>query len=175
MTDQDDHWRWATPERPPAPGVPTPGPDAGAASTAGVVAGPATVPGAGPTRLERWRDAVADRLPATLRGRWSLDRTTAVVLAVSVLLAAVVLGGWSWLRDRPHELAVARTHPAAQGTSGGDTAPMPELPPPRAAPAQPPRTTSPAPVPLPLPQNGSTGGVVVDVEGKVARPGVRTL
>lgn len=199
MTDQDNHWRWATPERSlgsaPAAGgegvtgvsgmrgAPTLGLDAGALA-AGVTTGPGTGTSAGPPRLERWRDAVADRLPATLRGRWSLDRTTAVVLAVSVLLAALVLGGWSWLRDRPHELAVARTHPTAQGASGGDAAPLPELPPPRAAPALPQRQP-PAPVPLPLPQidasplpagaGGSTPGVVVDVEGKVARPGVRTL
>ena len=196
MTDQDNHWRWATPERVPGPAPTGEGGggtgmagaagtaaldldlDLGAGSTlvAGVAAG-----GAGRGRAERWRAAVADRLPATLRGRWSMDRTTAIVLAGAVLLAAIVLGGWSWLRDRPHELAVARTRPAAQGTNGGDAAPLPELPPPRAAPAQP----QGRPTPLPLPQIDGTAppgggadagpGVVVDVEGKVARPGVRTL
>ncbi|MBR7833908.1 ComEA family DNA-binding protein [Actinospica durhamensis] len=192
MTDQDNHWRWATPD-----GV------LGASARRGSAAGPGPaaegigggpsgeaasgVP-VGPTRLERWRDAVADRLPATLRGRWSLDRTTAIVLVVSVLLVAVVLGGWNWLRARPHELSVARTHPVAQGTGGVDEAgsarPMPELPPPRAAPADP-RSRPQMPTPLPYPPldatsvggsgSGADPGVVVDVEGKVAHPGVRTL
>jgi len=216
MTDQDNHWRWATPERAlgfaPAAGdegvtagmrglggAPTSGlagagatsagtgADVGGGAGAGIGAGVGLARSAAPTRLERWRDAIADRLPATLRGRWSLDRTTAVLLVVSVLLAALVLGGWTWLRDRPHELAVARTHPAAQSSNGGAAVPMPELPPPRADPAQPqsqPQRQPAAPLPQPLPQidagpppaaGGTAGGVVVDVEGKVARPGVRTL
>ena len=222
MTDQDNHWRWATPEGPALGGTAFGGRAPGAAAGASGASGEAALSGAGgsgsagsgrksvaggPTRLERCRAAALDRLPAALRGRWSLDRTTAIVLVVSVLLVAVGLGGWNWLRARPHELSVERTHPLAQGTDGavgevGSARPMPELPPPRAAPGEPgsgPRM----PTPLPYPQidatpladpgsgpgsdsgpeataaagfgAGSAPGVVVDVEGKVAHPGVRTL
>ena len=194
MTDQDNHWRWATPDGPLLGGSARRGPAAGPGPAAEVVGGGPTGEAAsgvpvGPTRLERWRDALVDRLPATLRGRWSLDRTTAIVLVVSVLLVAAVLGGWNWLRARPHELSVARTHPVAQGTGGVDEAgsarPMPELPPPRAAPEDP-GSRPLMPTPLPYPQldatpaggaavSGADPGVVVDVEGKVAHPGVRTL
>ncbi|WP_051451210.1 ComEA family DNA-binding protein [Actinospica robiniae] len=186
MTDQDNHWRWATPEpllapTPAGDGAGATGSGAGGAGTGSTLVAGVEVGGAAPTRAERWRAAVADRLPATLRGRWSMDRTTAVVLAVSVLLAALVLGGWSWLRDRPHELSVARTRPAAQGTDSGDAAPLPELPPPRPAPEQPQGRPTPLPLPQidggPVPAGGADAGpsVVVDVEGKVSRPGVRTL
>jgi competence protein ComEA len=193
MTDQDDHWRWATPESALGPALGPVRPEAEGA--AGLVAGGAPRAGGGPPgRLERWRDAVADRLPATLRGRWSLDRPTAVVLVVSVLLATVILGGWTWWRGRPHELSVPRARPAAEGASDGGSgpgprsadqgsaAPLPEVPPPRAAPAQ-----SQLPAPQPLAQfdagawpgdaagSGSVPSVVVDVEGKVARPGVQRL
>jgi competence protein ComEA len=220
MTNQDNHWRWATPEGVtgvdrPAAQRPARGQD-GAARAAGLpradasacgdgaghadgaaLAGSPTRAQAGPRRIDRWRDWCADRLPATLRGRWSFDRTTAIVLVVSVLLAAFVLGGWAWLRARPHELSVARARPAAQSAAGaqdgqapsltdqGSAGPMPELPPPRAAPP-------PGQVPMPEPQvdasplaGGGPGGpggdaasgpgVVVDVEGKVARPGVQNL
>lgn len=222
MTDQDNHWRWATPEGLTGPvrraEVAGGGAGQGGSGSAGaVVSGGAGADG-GPRRLERWRDALVDRLPATLRGRWSLDRTTAIVLVVSVLLAALVLGGWAWLRATPHELSVARTHPVAQGGAAGGAAgatgalgvtgsgsglapqlsdqgsagPMPDVPPPRALP---PPQQVPAPLPQidasPLPGVGAGGfggvpapgapgipagpGVVVDVEGKVARPGVQTL
>lgn len=159
MTEHDEHWRWAAPSAP---------------SAAGVDGAP---PSAGPPVLrarDRWLAAGAERLPATLRGRWTLDRGTGTVLAVSVLLGALLLGGWAVLRSRPHELSVARTRPSSSSamgqaedpvggstgvTSGPGAAPVP--PAPQAPGGSAPSATGP--------------GVVVDVEGRVAKPGVRTL
>jgi competence protein ComEA len=144
---------------------------------------------------------VADRLPPTLQGRWALDRRTGMVLAVSVLITALLIGGWAVLRSRPHELSVARGRPlGADGGAGprvaaGDS-PVAQEPPglgldTGAAPglgsagggAGIGAVTGIGAAPAPAPANGpavgtGTGagaGVVVDVEGRVAKPGVRTL
>jgi competence protein ComEA len=201
-TDHDDeHWRWATPAPGPARPAPVaplsgavaaagPGTPRGAAVPAGPL-GPALAHAAAAPVLSapaRWRSALADRLPPTLQGRWGLDRATGLVLAVSILLSALLLGGWAVLRSRPHALAVARVH-ASDGAAAGAGQGTPI----GAADAQ--------PVPVPPPGGpaadgggggdgagaGGAGGagaiasaapgtvVIVDVEGRVARPGVRTL
>ncbi|HET9171237.1 MAG TPA: ComEA family DNA-binding protein [Actinospica sp.] len=137
MNQNDGHWRWATPQAEAAPAAPTPLPPV-------------------LTRRDRLRSALADRLPPTLRGRWGLDRTTGIVLAVSVLLGALLIGGWAVLRAKPHEMAVAREHPPGGGAPEASGA--------GSVPAIPLATASP-----------TSSGVIVDVEGKVAKPGVRTL
>jgi competence protein ComEA len=144
---------------------------------------------------DRWGAAVADRLPPTLQGRWALDRRTGMVLAVSVLIAALLIGGWAVLRSRPHELSVARGRPLGADGGAGPRAAAGDSPV-----AQEPRGlglgTGAAPGPGSAglgPGNGigsgtgpgagigpaagaGTGtGVVVDIEGRVAKPGVRTL
>jgi len=163
-TEQDKHWRWAA----PPVGV------AGAEAAAGA---PVL------TARDRWKAAAADRLPPTLRGRWGLDRKTGIVLAVSVLLGALLLGGWTVLRVRPHELAVPRGRPpgAESGAGGAGPRVWPEDSPDSGYSGMPPSiaVTSTAGLQgagLPGAEASATGpGVVVDVEGKVARPGVRTL
>ena len=204
MTHNDKHWRWATPpvagSAPPLNGAPhtiggaVGSPDLGPDLDVGV--GPARSAAAGrsfgsPTTLppvltarDRWKSALADRLPPTLRGRWALDRTTGIVLAVSVLLGALLIGGWAVLRARPHEMAVARERPLGSGSGSGlgEAGPLPQAAP-GSVPGAPEAESVPT-IPVSVASgsgvgsgvgSGSGSGVVVDVEGKVAKPGVRTL
>ena len=187
MTLNDKHWRWATPEgtshaagatasplngsaHPPRGGAAYPDPDAGSARRPSTLLPPVL------SARDRWKAAFADRLPPTLRGRWALDRTTGIVLAVSVLLGALLVGGWAVLRSKPHEMTVARERPLGSGfgsgSGHGEASPYQQGAPgdvPTAAEAE-----SIPSVPISFGSSSSTG-VVVDVEGKVAKPGVRTL
>ena len=179
MTEHEKHWRWATPS---ANGTPRPG--EGSAPALGGVEFPA-VNGSHPgpskdgsrhsllppvlTARARWKAALTDRLPPTLHGRWAVDRTTGIVLAVSVLLGALLIGGWAVLRARPHEMAVSRDRPLGFGGAGEGASY------PHAAPADPPQVDSLPTVPVSLSPNAGASSVIVDVEGKVAKPGVRTL
>jgi competence protein ComEA len=173
MTEHEKHWRWATPS---ANGTPRPG-DGAAHILNGSRPSPKQDGSSHPllppvlTARARWKAALTDRLPPTLHGRWSVDRTTGIVLAVSVLLGALLIGGWAVLRARPHEMAVSRDRPLGFGGSGeSDSYP-------HAAPADPPQADSLPTVPVSLSPNAGSGSgsVMVDVEGKVAKPGVRTL
>jgi competence protein ComEA len=188
MTEHDKHWRWAAA---PVNGVEVPA--AARALPSGLPKKetrhsllPPTL-----TAWDQWKASFADRLPPTLRGRWGLDRTTGIVLAVSVLLGALLVGGWAVLRAKPHEMAVSRERPLGYGggDATGDTR--------RAAPADSPQVDSLPSVPVSLGSgeggsvpgglvagdsapgagaaSGTAGAVIVDVEGKVAKPGVRTL
>ncbi|HEX4788668.1 MAG TPA: ComEA family DNA-binding protein [Actinospica sp.] len=196
MTEHDEHWRWAVAPAATSAASATPPASAVGASTVGAsLAGPgATAAPAVLRARDRWRAAVADRLPPTLQGRWALDRRTGMVLAVSVLIAALLIGGWAVLRSRPHELAVARSG----RPSGADAGAGPQAAP-GDSPGHSPIAQEPPGIGLgtgALPNSavgaaqdpasgggsglgsgaGSGGaGVVVDVEGRVARPGVRTL
>ena len=212
MTEHDKHWRWASAPAAAAAATATAtgGVTAGGAAPASTHAmsthaasAHAEPASAGPlssaianadaapvlTVRARWKSALADRLPPTLHGRWGLDRTTGTVLAVSILLGALLIGGWAVLRSRPHELAISRVHAsgtdaaadglAAQGApsvplGSADAQPLPGPGfggPPEAAPGG-----SDGPAGAAGAGGGAPGpGVVVDVEGKVARPGVRTL
>lgn len=155
--------------------------DSAGADSAGASDGAANSPGASgvPPVLrarDRWRAAVADRLPATLQGRWALDRRTGTVLAVSVLLGALLLGGWAVLRSRPHEMAVARTRSVGTDGAGppvtnGESAGTDEVP--HVAVTTGDAVGAPFAPQGPAAANGP--GVVVDVEGRVAKPGVRTM
>lgn len=160
MTEHDEHWRWATPSPPPTASAAT-----SAAAQAAASAGPPVL-----RARDRWRAALADRLPATLQGRWALDRRSGTVLAVSVLLAALLLGGWTLLRSRPHELSVARTTRSSGATAAtAATAAVTDGLAPTA-----PSLASAAPA-LGAAPTATGPGVVVDVEGRVPKPGVRTL
>ncbi len=172
MTLNDKHWRWATPGAPAVGGSPSPI-NGSAHPLGGSVSSPSPLPPVLSAR-DRWKAAFADRLPPTLRGRWALDRTTGIVLAVSVLLGALLIGGWAVLRARPHEMTVARERPLGSGS--GEAGSFPQV-----APGTAPGGVAGTPEGESLPTipvsvaSGKGGGVVVDVEGKVAKPGVRTL
>ena len=188
MTEHDKHWRWASaPSGAGAARIPAP-PQAAAAPPPTVVADAAPAPVL--TARARWCAALSDRLPPSLQGRWALDRTTGVILAVSVLLGALLVGGWAVLRAQPHELAVARVHSSAGegdgehagneagseagSEAGGGLAPRyPTGEPVGSADAQ--ALPDPGLGGLPRAAAPTGSGVVVDVEGKVSRPGVRTL
>lgn len=159
MNQNDRHWRWATP------------------LTEGAAADPSLLPPV-VTRRDRLKSAIGDRLPATLRGRWALDRTTGIVLAVSVLLGALLIGGWAVLRARPHEMSVARERPlgAAPGSPDAETGPtLPGVPVATGGGAGSGYGGAVGPASTSTSASNSTSGVIVDVEGKVAKPGVRTL
>jgi competence protein ComEA len=96
-----------------------------------------------------------DRLPATLRGRVSLGAGHVAVLAV-VAAVALAVTAYLTIRARPTVTAVPQAHtsPATQ---------EPTTSTPAAASAVPSTAASPG------------GSVVVDVAGKVRRPGVATL
>jgi competence protein ComEA len=100
-----------------------------------------------------------DRLPATLQGRVSLGVGHVAVLAVVVAIALAVTA-YVTIRARPTSAAVPqpRTSPAAAPPGSESSLPS-------AVPAGAPAAGEPSPA----------GSVVVDVAGKVRRPGVTTL
>ncbi|MCP9959073.1 ComEA family DNA-binding protein [Streptomyces sudanensis] len=137
------------PHRPAGPTTPPEAPDP-------PYAPPAAPPvGAG----ERWRLALRERLPVWVQARCGFERRTlgalAVVLAVGVVLAARYF--WAGGPETVRAPEVVR-HSAAAVTASA------EPPPPAAAP--PPGPPSAAP---------PSGVVVVDVNGRVRRPGVLRL
>lgn len=115
-----------------------------------------------PSRFNLLIEQISDRLPATLQGRWRLDRRTGMALVAAVILTAVVLGGWTIFRARstsigkPQLIAAGGhpSHPAANAASGAAS------------------PISGFGAPLPATSVAASGGIVVDVEGKVAQPGV---
>jgi competence protein ComEA len=106
-----------------------------------------------------------DRLPATLQGRVSLGTGHVAVLAV-VAAVALAVTAYVTIRARPTVTPVPQAHTSPGLSSGGTSRPSarPAAATPAGAPAA---DTTPAP--------GVGGTVVVDVAGKVRRPGVATL
>jgi competence protein ComEA len=152
MNQNDRHWSWATPR------------------VDGMAAAQSAQPPLLPpilTRRDRLKSAIVDRLPPTLRGRGAMDRTTGIVLAVSVLLGALLIGGWAVLRAKPHEMSVARERPLGAVPGAPEAGSVPSIP----------VATSSGSGSGAASGSGraSGSGVIVDVEGKVAKPGVRTL
>jgi competence protein ComEA len=96
-----------------------------------------------------------DRLPATLQGRVSLGAGHVAVLSV-VAAVALAVTAYLTIRARPAVTPVPQAHtsPATQ---------------------EPPRSTAPTTAVAPAAQASPGGSVVVDVAGKVRRPGVATL
>ena len=119
---------------------------------------------------ERARDGaagwVADALPATVRGRVGLQRGQAA-LVVLLVVAGLALAAYVWQRGS--------AEPVAAGPSPAPAGPLEELTPPPsvAASAAPAGSASPSGATGSSPSPGAT--VVVDVAGKVRRPGVATL
>jgi competence protein ComEA len=113
-----------------------------------------------PSRLNLLIEQVNDRLPVTLQGRWRLDRKTGSALVAAVAIAAVILGGWTLFRARsaqtgqPHLFAAGRPSPTTLAASPVSEAEALASPPPLIA---------------------DPTGIVVDIEGKVGKPGVLHL
>ncbi|MGW2020221.1 helix-hairpin-helix domain-containing protein [Streptomyces sp. NPDC001927] len=107
---------------------------------------------AAPGRWERLRPALSERLPVWVQTRCGLEPRTLAALAV-VLVVAAVFAGRSFWTGRPEAVRapeiVHAAPPAEAGVSPGASA---------------------APT-----AGASPSGVVVDVSGKVRRPGVLTL
>ncbi|HEY3871522.1 MAG TPA: ComEA family DNA-binding protein [Actinocrinis sp.] len=151
-------------------------------------------------RAGHWLD---DHLPATLQGRWRLDRRTGIILATALTAVAVLFGGWELFRDRTEQVTGTRLISTGQhgrhdddtsGSSSGSSS-----------------THShhshfddgesgmnqDDPMTMPNASEDASGGadsadsadgsgsghalgagrppIIVDVEGKVARPGVQRL
>lgn len=118
------------------------------------------------SRSTRWRALLADRLPLAVRGgRLALDRRAVLALGL-IVLAGVLLGCFTWWRSRPAEDSItARAEAAGQPVEadGGEHAHR------RGRRAH--RTDAASD----LPSASATAALVVDVEGRVRRPGVLTL
>ncbi|MEU6045102.1 ComEA family DNA-binding protein [Streptomyces fimicarius] len=141
---------------PPPVSVPVPAPE-----VVGEVSG-------GASKVSRVVSGVRERLPLWVRLRCGMAPRTPVVLGL-VLLAAVALAAFHFWSARPQ--TVRAPEPVA------DEAAAPALPP------DPLRSGAPDPVPRPAGEVSPVAGggvgesaqIVVDVSGKVRRPGVRRL
>ncbi|HEV2636172.1 MAG TPA: ComEA family DNA-binding protein [Actinocrinis sp.] len=141
-------------------------------------------------RTDRIRGWIADRLPDPLKGRWRMDHRVGMALSAVAVISAFAMGGYAlWSaqpEQKPQQFAVAgsadqgyaksadqadgRT-PAAE--SGSDTDPASG-----SGDGDPPQAGSMSmPMADPLPAAGATteAPILVDVEGRVARPGVQRL
>ena len=103
-----------------------------------------------------------DRLPATLQGRVSLGGGHVAVLAV-VAAMALALAAYVTIRARPTVTPAPRVHTSPAAATAAAAGPAAAGVTPAGAPAAAPGSAGPA------------GSVVVDVAGKVRRPGVATL
>ncbi|WP_374986876.1 helix-hairpin-helix domain-containing protein [Streptomyces fradiae] len=123
-------------------------------------------------RIREWRYALRDRLPVWVQSRCGLERRTLGALAV-VLVVGAVFAGRSFWAGRPETVRapeVVGKAPAVVAAPAGATGPTPTP------------QFAPQPVPRPVAPPGSPAGadspaavVVVDVSGKVRRPGVLRL
>jgi competence protein ComEA len=110
-----------------------------------------------------------DRLPATLRGRVSLGTGHVAVLAVVAALTLAVTA-YVTIRARPTVTAIPQAHTSPAAAREGSAAATSRSPAPAVSPAG-----VPAADPTGAAPTGAAGSVVVDVAGKVRRPGVATL
>nr|WP_324606515.1 ComEA family DNA-binding protein [Streptomyces bikiniensis] len=134
------------------------------AETPGRTALPAPPPGV----RERLVAGARDRLPLWVQTRCGLEPRTLAALTVVLFVAAGLAGGYFWT-GRPEPVRAPELVRAAPATvaSTGRSGPEPEAR----------EEVGPPPVPPvpPVPSVSSGGEVVVDVGGKVRRPGVLTL
>ncbi|MFF7729859.1 ComEA family DNA-binding protein [Streptomyces sp. NPDC008001] len=107
-----------------------------------------------------WRLAVRERLPLWVQLRCGIEPKTLAALAV-VLVAACVFAAYHFLAGRPQTVRV----PMRETQASAAAAPSPGVPPPAVSSLA---VSSPA-------RTGGGGAVVVDVAGKVRRPGVLRL
>ncbi|WP_411076775.1 helix-hairpin-helix domain-containing protein [Streptomyces sp. cmx-10-25] len=155
------------------PTVPSPEPygEPETSEAPGRVSSPVPPPGV----RERLVAGIRDRTPLWVQTRCGLEPRTLAALTVVLLVAAGLAGGYFWM-GRPEPVRapeLVRAAPATvapKGRAGAE--PEPEARQEVGSPATPP-VPPPAP-PVPLASSG-TKVVVVDVGGKVRRPGVLTL
>lgn len=148
-------------------------------------------------RMGHWLD---DHLPATLQGRWRLDRRTGVILAAALAAAAMLVGGWEVFRDRSEQVSGTRLISTGQhsrhddGSSGGDNGSTHSHH--RYSSDDESGMNPDDPMAMPGASADASGGtdsaggaggsgsghalgagqpIIIDVEGKVARPGVQRL
>ncbi|MFE4942140.1 helix-hairpin-helix domain-containing protein [Streptomyces sp. NPDC056641] len=110
-------------------------------------------------RLRAWAgagSALRERLPLWVQLRCGLEPRTLAALAV-VLVVGVILAGHHFWSGRPGTVRAPE--------NAGAAAVIPEVPP----------ETLPAPAPAPVSSPSPSARVVVDVSGKVRRPGVLRL
>ncbi|KQT89694.1 hypothetical protein ASG49_16795 [Marmoricola sp. Leaf446] len=111
---------------------------------------------------------MVDVLPSTVRGRVGLQRGQAV-LVVLLVVAGVALAAYVWQRGSPRPVALDRAPASAEPLAELTPSASPSVAAGTGASATSPPATSPS-------GTGSPGAtVVVDVAGKVRRPGVATL
>ena len=147
---------------PPAGDVPgDTGPAAGRRGGQGPVGRHARRGSGGSGALVGW---VGDRLPPTLQGRVGIGASQLTVVAVMVAVGLGLLAWWSVRAADPGDLAPARSLTSTD-------AELSSLPSPRS-------DASAAPAPATAPSTAATsppGEVVVDVAGRVRRPGIVRL
>ncbi|ROR91606.1 helix-hairpin-helix domain-containing protein [Nocardioides aurantiacus] len=168
----DEPAPWEVPDAVEEP----PGAEGGAGPPAGPLVGPPVVvrpvgrharqrpPGVGARLGGGARAWVADALPSTVRGRVGLQRGQAL-LVVLLVVAGIALAAYVWQRGSPRPVALDRAPASAE--------PLAELTPSASPPDSPGASTGSAATPSGTGSPGAT--VVVDVAGKVRRPGVATL
>ncbi|MGO4630119.1 helix-hairpin-helix domain-containing protein [Streptomyces sp. 2RAF24] len=151
----------AAPPAAPAPPLPPPPPPAPPPPEP-VPRPPSLVP----SRKERLWLAVRERLPLWVQSRCGLERRSLAALAVVLVVAAGVAGAFFWT-GRPQQVRAPEVVGAAR--------PLPESGP---SPGEPGGASFPASSPGSPPGSSPASAapvVVVDVGGKVRRPGVLTL
>jgi competence protein ComEA len=111
-------------------------------------------------RWERLVPALRERIPVWLQLRCGLEPKTLAALAV-VLVAAGVFAAMHFWSARPH--SVRAPDPVDEAAHARTPHPAPEA------------AEAPEPSPGPPPATGPGGHIVVDVSGKVRRPGIRQL
>jgi len=122
----------------------------------------------GPVRARRTVSGLWDRVPLWVRLRWGLAPRTLAALAL-VLLAAVGLAGFHFWSVRPQPVSAPETVEAGASAVVEDALrPSGAGPVPRPAAGAPPSPSS-------SPSPDTAGRIVVDVSGKVHRPGVQSL
>ncbi|MFD3355293.1 helix-hairpin-helix domain-containing protein [Streptomyces fradiae] len=142
-----------------------------------VPAAPQVPPAPAPAgRIREWRYALRDRLPVWVQSRCGLERRTLGALAV-VLVVGAVFAGRSFWAGRPETVRapeVVEKAPAVVAAPAGATgpAPAPQFPPQPALQSAP---RSVAPSGSPPGADAPAAVVVVDVSGKVRKPGVLRL
>ncbi|MDF6021205.1 helix-hairpin-helix domain-containing protein [Streptomyces sp. JH34] len=157
-------WAAVLPPRP----VPEASPTAAPPVRPALPLGPG-VPDASGTRRRWWREAgpaLRDRLPLWVQVRCGLEPRTLAALAV-VLIGAAVLAATHFSSARPEAVrAPDRVTEAAAVRAGGTGAPSARIPGPTPGPDTGPRTGT---------ESEPRGQIVVDVSGKVRRPGIQHL
>ncbi|MDX6300817.1 MAG: competence protein ComEA [Nocardioidaceae bacterium] len=161
----------------------SPGPTADPVTTADPVPPADSLPGrhrqrsVGPARsLTGWLE---DRLPATLQGRVRLTASHLAVVGLLVVGGVAVTLWWVLRADRGESVVPPLAAPVSAAPLSGGPGQTPTEPPSAGSSATGPPGSAPATGAAtgaaPAPSAAATGRIVVDVAGKVRRPGIATL